>query len=184
MYGTHIVRVPLSILFLLQNIHHDCEKLPPSTTLRQHHPVYFQLGTCQSIKNFRPKYCRNCQDGLCCKPLYTATSHIDFICQNTSNNFDSEHFEPDIDIVYENLQLGSDLWTSEDLTQHLLVLNDVKTNYNSTRLISVNVQWVLKCVCDICDNFRDRDSNRNNPDVVTRSTKSELLHRVHRTAPP
>ncbi|XP_044731796.1 CCN family member 1-like [Chrysoperla carnea] len=147
---------------------HECK-----ATNRHYTPIHFRFGPCTSRKHFRPKYCGECTTpGVCCRPQLSTTVRVDFIC-DTKNDEESIEKDPEFDVILENVQLGINLWSKSNIT----FKNDdiVKT----TRTITVNIQWILKCVC----NSYCGDSETV---VVTEEStqKDTILHRVHRTAPP
>lgn len=116
-----------------------------------------RFGPCRSRKRFRPKYC-----GLCsipevkCEPALSTTVKVEFVCDGP------QIIEEISDLLQEYIEAGADMWEGE---------NFVKWDLYS-RLLTIPVQWVLKCRCEPV---------RTNP---TSSSGEVILHRVHRTAAP
>ncbi|RZC33970.1 CYR61, partial [Asbolus verrucosus] len=131
---------------------HECK-----ATHRLSSGVYLRFGPCRSRKRFRPKYCGLCPvPGIECEPTLSTTVKVDFVCDGPQPN------EITSELLPEYLEPGEDLWADTF---------PWKTDKVS-RLITISVQWVLKCRCEL---------ETNEP---TSSTGEVILHRVHRTAAP
>lgn len=131
---------------------HECK-----ATHRLSMPVTLRFGPCRSRKRFRPKFCGQCPiPGIECSPLLSTTVKVDFLCESPPTAEDTSELLP------EYLEPGEDLWIDE-----LAPKWDTES-----RILSVSVQWVLKCRCEQV------------PPEPTSSTGEVILHRVHRTAAP
>ncbi|XP_030762893.1 CCN family member 1 isoform X2 [Sitophilus oryzae] len=134
---------------------HECK-----ATHRLSEAVFLRFGPCRSRKRFRPKYCGLCPiPGMMCEPNLSTTVKVDFICEGPGSS------ENPTDLLPEYLEPASDFWADEF---------PPKYDSDDSRLITVLVQWVLKCRC-----------TPETPEVTTQSTTSSvpkiILHRVHRT---
>ncbi|CAH1367662.1 unnamed protein product [Tenebrio molitor] len=131
---------------------HECK-----ATHRLSSGIYLRFGPCRSRKRFRPKYCGQCPiPGVRCNPSLSTTVKVEFNCDG------SQPYENASELLPEYVEPGEDLWADAF---------PWKTDKVS-RLITVSVQWVLKCSCE---------PETNEP---TSSTGEVILHRVHRTAAP
>ncbi|CAG9771022.1 unnamed protein product [Ceutorhynchus assimilis] len=133
---------------------HECK-----ATHRLSEPVFLRFGPCRSRKRFRPKYCGLCPiAGMSCQPTLSTTVNVDFICEGPGTS------ENPSDLLPEYLEPGSDFWADEF---------PPKYDSDDSRLITVLVQWVLKCRCT------------SEVQVTTIQSHYEdgepILHRVHRT---
>ncbi|KAG5889960.1 hypothetical protein JTB14_018855 [Gonioctena quinquepunctata] len=133
---------------------HECK-----ATHRLSTAVFLRFGPCGSRKRFRPKYCGVCPvPGISCKPTLSTTVKVEFFCEG------SEPGENVSDLLPEYLEPGADLWADNILSDQ-----DIP---EGSRVITVLVQWVLKCQCTPEES------------AATSSTGEVILHRVHRTAAP
>nr|XP_023025807.1 uncharacterized protein LOC111513821 [Leptinotarsa decemlineata] len=133
---------------------HECK-----ATHRLSSAVFLRFGPCRSRKRFRPKYCGVCPvPGISCKPTLSTTVKVEFFCEGSEPN------ENVSDLLPEYLEPGADLWADNFLPDQ-----DVSED---SRLMTVLVQWVLKCQCTPEES------------AATSSTGEVILHRVHRTATP
>ncbi|XP_015833038.1 CCN family member 1 isoform X2 [Tribolium castaneum] len=132
---------------------HECK-----ATHRLSSGVFLRFGPCRSRKRFRPKYCGLCPiPGMQCAPSLSTTVKVEFVCDGPQPD------ETTSDLLPEYLEPGEDFW--EDASPW-------KGDNKISRLITVSVQWVLKCRCEPEDH------------EPTSSTGEVILHRVHRTAAP
>ncbi|KAF7284953.1 hypothetical protein GWI33_013745 [Rhynchophorus ferrugineus] len=135
---------------------HECK-----ATHRLSEAVFLRFGPCRSRKRFRPKYCGLCPlPGMTCEPTLSTTVKVDFICEGPGSS------ENTSDLLPEYLEPGADLWADEF---------PPKYDSDDSRLITVLVQWVLKCRCA-------PDTTEPPPSSTTASAAVKvILHRVHRT---
>lgn len=116
-----------------------------------------QFGPCRTRKLFRPKYCGLCTvSDIKCEPLLSTTVNLEFVCNGLQ---DTEHVP---DLLQEYIETGTDMWQLK---------KTVKWDSYS-RLLTIPVQWILKCRCESISSF------------PTSSSGEIILHRVHRTSAP
>ncbi|XP_050295333.1 CCN family member 2 isoform X2 [Anthonomus grandis grandis] len=131
---------------------HECK-----ATHRLSEPVFLRFGPCRSRKRFRPKYCGLCpMAGMSCEPTLSTTVNVDFICEGPG-----APAEKPTDLLPEYFEPGADFWADEF---------PPKYDSDDSRLLTVLVQWVLKCRCA--------------PEPTEQSVQPEakvVHHRVHRT---
>ncbi|KAF2879246.1 hypothetical protein ILUMI_26923, partial [Ignelater luminosus] len=132
---------------------HECK-----ATHRIGSPVTLRFGPCRSRKRYRPKFCGLCSiPGVTCEPLLSTTVRVEFFCQGPPLATENSS-----ELLPEYLEPGEDLWSDE-----------IPSKKDSrTKILTVSVQWVLKCRCQAI------------PPNPTSSTGEIILHRVHRTAAP
>ncbi|XP_060535705.1 CCN family member 4 isoform X2 [Cylas formicarius] len=136
---------------------HECK-----ATHRLGEAVFLRFGPCRSRKRFRPKYCGTCPaPGSTCSPTLSTTVRVDFICEGAGSS------EKPSDLLLEYLEPGADLWADQF---------PPKYDSDDARLITLSVQWVLKCRCGPRPSKTTSEPPRAAADVV--------LHRVHRTSTP
>ncbi|XP_022920286.1 CCN family member 4 [Onthophagus taurus] len=132
---------------------HECK-----ATHRLSSAVNFRFGPCKSRKRFRPKFCGLCPvPGIICEPILSTTVKVEFLCEGTQKSENVNELLP------EYLEPGEDVWLDE---------TPQKWWDSDYRLLTVSVQWVLKCRCGPI------------PADPTSSSGEVILHRVHRTAAP
>ncbi|XP_046688562.1 LOW QUALITY PROTEIN: CCN family member 4-like, partial [Homalodisca vitripennis] len=112
--------------------------------------VHLVFGQCRSRRRYRPRACGEC--GGCCVPELSSTIRVEFACRGVSG--------------LEDVEPGSDLWQSASPPLH-----------GHRHILSVDVEWVLKCQC----NAACLAHGVTSPPL---GGLGPLLHRVHRTAPP
>ncbi|KAL1518150.1 hypothetical protein ABEB36_001819 [Hypothenemus hampei] len=146
---------------------HECK-----ATHRLSEPVFLRFGPCRSRKRYRPKYCGICPiTGLNCQPTLSTTVNVEFICEGPGLS------ETTADLLPEYLEPGADFWIDEF---------PPKFDSDDSRLVTVLVQWVLKCRCRTDSNISNNQvqhnhNHNNNIDRDFRQQQELILHRVHRT---
>lgn len=116
-----------------------------------------QFGPCRTRKLFRPKYCGLCTvSDIKCEPVLSTTVNLEFVCKGPQ---DAEHIP---DLLQEYIEAGSDMWELK---------KSIRWDSYS-KLLTIPVQWILKCSCDSV------------PSTSTTSSGEIILHRVHRTSAP
>lgn len=129
---------------------HECK-----ATHRIGTAVYLQFGPCKSKKLFRPKYCGLCTvSNIKCEPVLSTTINVEFICNGPHDT------EKVSDLLQEYVEAGLDMWE----------LNKSIEENPDSKLLTLPVQWILKCRCEYV------------PSVSTSKSGEVILHRVHRTS--